>query len=86
MALKKILFFSSLFLLLTSVSCEKQAIEIGGDSFSCYIDGELFVPKAASFSFSTSPLSEKLVLLTHLNDHLVVIFCLDVLIYLQKTA
>ena len=57
------LFFSSLLLLLTSVSCEKNnIIETGDHSFSCYVNGKLFVPKAASFSFSTLPIGDNLVL------------------------
>ena len=45
--IKRVLFFSSFFLLLTSSSCEtNDIIQTGDESFSCYINGQLFIPKA----------------------------------------
>ncbi|MGJ8745993.1 hypothetical protein [Polaribacter sp.] len=59
--IKTIFFFSSLFILLTSSSCEtNDDLEFGENSFSCYINGELFTPKPST-SISTSPVSKKLI-------------------------
>jgi hypothetical protein len=59
--IKTIVFLGSLLLLLTSSSCDNDDIETGVESFSCYINGQLFVPKARPLSFTTSPLSKKLI-------------------------
>ena len=59
--IKTIVFLGSLLLLLTSSSCDNDDIETGDESFSCYINGQLFVPKARPLSFTTSPLSKKLI-------------------------
>ena len=59
--IKRVLFFSSLFLLLTSSSCETNDIETGEESFSCYINGQLFTPKSNVNLLDTFPLQEELV-------------------------
>jgi hypothetical protein len=53
--IKRVLFFSSFFLLLTSSSCETNDIETGDESFSCYINGQLFIPKANVNLLGTLP-------------------------------
>jgi hypothetical protein len=53
--IKRVLFFSSFFLLITSSSCETNDIETRDESFSCYINGRLFVPKDSTNLTSTSP-------------------------------
>lgn len=53
-------FFGTLLLLLMITSCETEDTIITGDmSFSCYINGELFTPKAST-SISVFPAGEKL--------------------------
>ena len=70
MIFNKILFFSSLLLLLTSVSCEKNnSIETGDHSFSCYINGKLFVPKGSTNLISTGPYDDGLSFMKY-NDEL----------------
>ena len=59
--IKRVLFFSSFLLLLTSSSCETNDIETGDESFSCYINGQLFIPKANVNLLDTFPLQEELV-------------------------
>ena len=58
--IKTIVFLGSLLLLLTSSSCDNDDIETGDESFSCYINGQLFVPKARPFSITTFPVRKKL--------------------------
>jgi len=53
--IKTIVFLGSLLLLLTSSSCDNDDIETGDHSFSCYINGGLFVPKGSTNIVSTSP-------------------------------
>jgi hypothetical protein len=53
--IKRVLFFSSFLLLLTSSSCETNDKETGDVRFSCYINGQLFVPKGSTNLVSTSP-------------------------------
>lgn len=58
--IKKVLFYCSILILITSSSCEtNDEVEFGENTFSCYINGEVFVPKPQT-TISTSPLSKKL--------------------------
>jgi len=59
--IKTIVFLGSLLLLLTSSSCDNDDIETGVESFSCYINGELFIPKSNVNLLDTFPLQEELV-------------------------
>jgi len=68
---KKILLQSTLVLLLTNVSCNKSdVIPMGDHTFSCYINGELFVPKGSS-NVSTTPYNDGLFLVQHDNYYTV---------------
>ena len=63
--IKRVLFFSSFFLLITSSSCEtNDIIQTGDESFSCYINGQLFIPKANVNLLDTFPLRKKVVFST----------------------
>ena len=53
--IKRVFFFSSFLLLLTSSSCETNDIDTREYRFSCYINGQLFVPKGSTNLVSTSP-------------------------------
>jgi hypothetical protein len=53
--IKTIVFLGSLLLLLTSSSCDNDDIETGDERFSCYINGQLFVPKAKVNLLGTLP-------------------------------
>jgi len=59
--IKKMLLLGTLLVLLTGSSCETNDIETGDHSFSCYINGKLFIPKANVNLLDTFPLQEKLV-------------------------
>ena len=59
--IRKILLLGSLLTLLTSSSCDNDDIETGDESFSCYINGELFIPKSNVNLLDTFPLQEELV-------------------------
>ena len=53
---KIILLFYGILTILTISSCEKNdKLEFVEDTFSCYINGELFVPKGNTNLISTSP-------------------------------
>jgi len=54
------LILSALLVLITITSCQTDDIDTGEASFSCYINGELFTPKAST-SISVLPPGEKLV-------------------------
>lgn len=54
------LFLLALLVLLTVTSCETDDIDTRDTSFSCYINGELFIPKAST-SISVFPPGEKLI-------------------------
>ena len=54
------LFLLAFLMFQTMISCETDDIETGDKSFSCYINGELFMPKAST-SISVLPPSEKLI-------------------------
>lgn len=63
--IKRVFFFSSFLLLLTSSSCETDdIIETGDKSFSCYINGQLFIPKANVNLLDTFPSRKKVVFST----------------------
>ncbi len=55
--LKQLLLYSLLLLIFTNGSCVKPEIPTGDNSFSCYINGELFVPKGSSDIGSTLPIN-----------------------------
>jgi hypothetical protein len=65
---KKYFIYSFFLLFLMSNSCEKpeQEIPTGDHTFSCFIDGELFVPKGNT-SISTTPTNDGLSLYKHEN-------------------
>ena len=65
--IKRVLFFSSFFLLLTSSSCETNDIETGDVRFSCYINGQLFTPKGSTNLTSTSPNNDGVFFLVYDN-------------------
>ena len=65
--IKRVLFFSSFFLLITSSSCETNDIETRDESFSCYINGRLFVPKDSTNLTSTSPNNDGVFFLVYDN-------------------
>ncbi len=56
---KIFLLYSFLMLFLTNGSCKKPDIPTGDHTFSCFIDGKLFVPKGNS-SFSDGPFNDGL--------------------------
>lgn len=58
---KRYLIYSFFILFLTNSSCEKpeQEIPTGNHTFSCFIDGELFVPKGNT-NISTTPTTDGL--------------------------
>jgi hypothetical protein len=66
--IKTIVFLGSLLLLLTSSSCDNDDIETGDHSFSCYINGQLFVPKGSTNLISTSPSNDGLSFKEFNND------------------
>ena len=46
--LKHLVVYSLTLLLFTNNSCKKPEVPTGDNTFSCYIDGELFVPKTTN--------------------------------------
>ena len=66
--IKQILIYSGLLLLLTGTSCvDTTEIPTGNRSFSCYINGELFVPKGST-RLSTSPINDGLSIYSNDNE------------------
>ncbi len=58
--LKNIFFYSLLLIFFNNASCNKQEIPTGDHTFSCYIDGDLFVPKGSGNMTSTTPVNDGL--------------------------
>ena len=66
--MKTIIRFTSLLfiiLLFSNSSCTKRKPPTGDHTFSCYIDGELFIPKGSSNLTSTGPIGDGLSLLKY---------------------
>ena len=58
---KKLLIYSIFILFLTSSSCTKP-IPTGDNTFSCYINGDLFLPKGSNSITTPGPIDDGLVL------------------------
>ncbi len=63
--IRNIIFFGLSLVLFNITSCYKQEIPTGDHTFSCYIDGDLFVPKGSGNMTSTTPVNDGLSLLKY---------------------
>jgi hypothetical protein len=80
--IKTIVFLGSLLLLLTSSSCDNDDIETGDHSFSCYINGQLFVPKGSTNLISTSPSNDGVFFLVYDDFFNVKSYNSDIFVYI----
>ena len=66
--LKHLVLYSVILLIFTNNSCKKPETPTGNNTFSCYIDGELFVPEGGSSIYTPGPISDGLSLYAY-DEH-----------------